>query len=112
MFMSILQFYKIAISLKHWKINLKHKKKLASSLDITKNGAAQAVNSVLSLVRNFFGVGGLEEWMVTVLRNGERQGKNMRQTIQNHFHLFYFKLQRLSHTLMNLYLTRSAEGRK
>lgn len=27
MFMSILQFYKIAISLKHWKINLKHKKK-------------------------------------------------------------------------------------
>lgn len=76
MFMSILQFYKIAISLKHWKINLKHKKKkIASSLDITKNGAAQAVNSVRSLVRNFFGVDGLEEWMVTVLRNEKRKAR-------------------------------------
>lgn len=34
----------------------------------------------------------------------------MRQTIQNLFIFFYFKLQRMSHTLMNLYLTRSVEG--
>ena len=44
--------------------------------------------------------------------SGKRKDENTRQTIENLFFsaFFYFKLQRMLHTLMNLYLTRSAEG--
>lgn len=63
---------------------------------------------------NPLAVGHPEEDTVTLVslkKARDRKGENMRPTIQNLFiFFFYFKLQRMLHTQMSLYLTRSAEG--
>lgn len=75
-------------------------------------------SSLLSLAQNFAAVAYFERWMVTSDSNRTAMGKGRtkhagKQLKTFLFSFFYFKLQSMMlHTLMNLYLTRSAEGLK